>query len=138
MAAATQNQALAALLFLYREVLGLEFPWLDDLVRAKRPKRLPVVMTQREVLKWVEKRRAAGCSGAEAAPRAVGVAMAVGVSGDPSLIPHRNRSLATPSPPPDRRPEGATPCRPCARLGQARDLPLFPPLLHHPSLPIIL
>ena len=39
-AAATQNQALAALLFLYREVLGLEFPWLDDLVRAKRPKRL--------------------------------------------------------------------------------------------------
>ena len=33
-AASTQNQALSALLFLYREVLGIELPWLDDLVRA--------------------------------------------------------------------------------------------------------
>ena len=48
-AAATQNQALAALLFLYREVLGLELPWLDDLVRARRPAHLPVVLTAREV-----------------------------------------------------------------------------------------
>lgn len=39
-AASTQNQALSALLFLYREVLGLEVPWLDGLVRAKRPQRL--------------------------------------------------------------------------------------------------
>src|SRR2546422_4880222 len=36
-AASTQNQALSALLFLYREVLGVELPWLDDVVRAKRP-----------------------------------------------------------------------------------------------------
>lgn len=48
-AAATQNQALAALLFLYREVLGLELPWLDDLVRAKTAKRLPTVLTRDEV-----------------------------------------------------------------------------------------
>jgi integron integrase len=48
-AASTQNQALAALLFLYRQVLGQEFPWLDDLVRAKRPTRLPVVLTRGEV-----------------------------------------------------------------------------------------
>ena len=48
-AAATQNQALSALLFLYREVLGIELPWLDKLTRAKRPQRLPVVLTRDEV-----------------------------------------------------------------------------------------
>ncbi|MBK8097848.1 MAG: integron integrase [Planctomycetes bacterium] len=48
-AAATQNQALAALLFLYRAVLEIELPWLDDLVRAKRPEHLPVVLTRAEV-----------------------------------------------------------------------------------------
>jgi integron integrase len=47
--AATQNQALAALLFLYREVLGHEVGWLDDIVRAKRPHRLPIVLTRTEV-----------------------------------------------------------------------------------------
>jgi len=36
-AASTQNQALSAVLFLYREVLAVELPWLDDIVRAKRP-----------------------------------------------------------------------------------------------------
>lgn len=48
-AASTQNQALAAVLFLYREVLGLPLPWLDDLVHAKAPARLPVVLTRDEV-----------------------------------------------------------------------------------------
>ncbi len=48
-AASTQNQALAALLFLYREVLEIDLPWLDQLVRAKRPKRLPVVLSREEV-----------------------------------------------------------------------------------------
>ena len=48
-AAATQNQALAALLFLYRELLGMELPWLDDLVRAKSAKRLPTMLTRDEV-----------------------------------------------------------------------------------------
>ena len=47
-AASTQNQALSALLFLYREVLGVELPWLDDVVRAKRPQYLPVVLTRDE------------------------------------------------------------------------------------------
>ncbi|MBI4881352.1 MAG: integron integrase [Planctomycetes bacterium] len=47
--ASTQNQALAALLFLYREVLGLDLPWLDDVVRAKGAVRLPVVLTREEV-----------------------------------------------------------------------------------------
>jgi integron integrase len=48
-AAGTQNQALSALLFLYREVLGRELAWLDGLERAKRPPRLPVVLTRAEV-----------------------------------------------------------------------------------------
>jgi len=48
-AASTQNQALSALLFLYREVLGQEVPWLDGLVQAKRSRRLPVVLARDEV-----------------------------------------------------------------------------------------
>lgn len=40
--ASTQNQALSALLFLYREVFGEPLGWLDEIVRAKRPARLPV------------------------------------------------------------------------------------------------
>lgn len=47
--ASTQNQALAALLFLYKEVLKLELPWLAGIVRAKKPKHLPVVLTREEV-----------------------------------------------------------------------------------------
>lgn len=45
----TQNQARAALLFLYRHVLELVLPWLDEVVAAKDRKKLPVVLTQREV-----------------------------------------------------------------------------------------
>ncbi|MBB5016443.1 integron integrase [Rehaibacterium terrae] len=48
-AASTQNQALAALLFLYREVLGEQLPWMENIRRAKRPERLPVVLTRAEV-----------------------------------------------------------------------------------------
>ena len=47
-AASTQNQALCALLFLYREVLELEVGWLEDLEHAKKPARLPVVFTKDE------------------------------------------------------------------------------------------
>ena len=47
--ASTQNQALAALLFLYRHGLEEPLPWLDDVVRAQRPERLPVVLTIDEV-----------------------------------------------------------------------------------------
>ena len=45
-AAATQNQALSAILFLYRDVLGRELPWLDGVQRPTRPPRLPVVLTR--------------------------------------------------------------------------------------------
>jgi len=47
--AATQNQALSALLFLYREVLGTALPWLDNVTRAKPSRHLPVVLTPTEV-----------------------------------------------------------------------------------------
>jgi integrase len=47
--AATQTQALSALLFLYREVLGMDLPWLDNVVRAKPSRRIPVVLSVPEV-----------------------------------------------------------------------------------------
>ena len=48
-AAGTQNQALSALLFLYREVLSIDLPWMETVVRAKRPQRVPVVLSRDEV-----------------------------------------------------------------------------------------
>ena len=45
----TQNQALSAILFLYREVLAITLPWLDNFERSKKPRRLPVVLTVPEV-----------------------------------------------------------------------------------------
>lgn len=56
-AASTQNQALGALLFLYRAVLAVDLPWLDELVRARRPERLPVVLTRDEVRQVLLARR---------------------------------------------------------------------------------
>jgi integrase len=50
-AASTQNQALSALLFLYKEVMKQEIGWLDGVERAKKPARLPVVLTRDEVHK---------------------------------------------------------------------------------------
>ncbi len=45
----TQNQALSAILFLYREVLVVDLPWLDNFERSKKPRRLPVVLTIQEI-----------------------------------------------------------------------------------------
>ncbi|MDH3384159.1 MAG: integron integrase [Deltaproteobacteria bacterium] len=56
-AASTQNQALGALLFLYRDVLGTGFDWLDGVIRAKKPKRLPVVLTRQEILRILTRLR---------------------------------------------------------------------------------
>jgi len=53
--ASTQNQALSALLFLYREVLGINLPWMDSMVRAKKPQRLPVVLNRSEVSMVLER-----------------------------------------------------------------------------------
>lgn len=51
----TQNQALSALLFLYREVMGIDLPWMDTMVRAKKPQRLPTVLTRAEVAQVLER-----------------------------------------------------------------------------------
>lgn len=48
-AASTQNLALSSVLFLYRNLLQTELPWLKDVTRAKKPQRLPTVLTVREV-----------------------------------------------------------------------------------------
>ena len=48
-AASTQNQALAAILFLYKIVLEKDLEWMDEIVRAKRPVHLPVVLSRKEV-----------------------------------------------------------------------------------------
>lgn len=58
-AAATQNQALAALLFLYKEVIAEPLPWLDEIVHAKRPVRRPSVLTATEAHKLLSKIRSA-------------------------------------------------------------------------------
>ena len=56
-AAATQNQALAALLFLYKEVLGEPLPWLDEIVHAKRSVRRPTVLTADEARRLLAQMR---------------------------------------------------------------------------------
>jgi len=53
-AASTQNQALSAILFLYQKVLNQKLEWLDDVVRAKRPRRLPVILTRDEVKRLLD------------------------------------------------------------------------------------
>lgn len=64
-APSTQNQALAALLFLYREVLGRALPWMDEIQRARRPRRLPTVLTEDEVTTLLAQME--GCHGLMAA-----------------------------------------------------------------------
>ena len=59
-AASTQNQALSALLFLYREVLGQDLPWMENIRRAKQPERLPVVLTVDEVMRILHRMTGTG------------------------------------------------------------------------------
>ncbi len=54
-AANTQNLALAAVLFLYREVLNKDLPWLENVTRAKKPQRLPTVLTRLEIQSLLSK-----------------------------------------------------------------------------------
>jgi site-specific recombinase XerD len=54
-AAATQNLARTALLFLYREILDIELPWLEGVQHAKRPSQLPVVLSRTEVRQVLER-----------------------------------------------------------------------------------
>ena len=50
----TQNQAIQAILFLYRNVLQVELPWMDDVIRAKPKRRLPVVLSKNEIRALLE------------------------------------------------------------------------------------
>ncbi|MEQ1546120.1 integron integrase [Methyloglobulus sp.] len=61
----TQNQALSAILFLYRDVMEITLPWLDNFERSKKPRRLPVVLTVLETQKLLRE--------AEAAPAPIGL-----------------------------------------------------------------
>ncbi len=61
--ASTQNQALSAITFLYREVLDAPVGWLNALVRAKRPARVPVVLTREEVRRLLVRLRDRGVPG---------------------------------------------------------------------------
>ena len=84
--ASTQNQALAALLFLYRDVLDRDVPWLDELVRARRPTRLPVVLSRDEVGVVIRELQAPGRKRMTAQQFAAGRGIAVGdVLGTPSV-----------------------------------------------------
>jgi site-specific recombinase XerD len=58
--ASTQNQALSALVFLYKDVLDMPVGWLSALVRAKRPARVPVVFTKDEVRRVLARLRGRG------------------------------------------------------------------------------
>lgn len=122
-AASTQNQALSALLFLYREVLGQDLSWLDGIVRAKRPDRLPVVLTRAEVR--VEPDPRAGRQGAQgsrhdAARRREGRARATSRGGAAAASARRRawRWLGGVA----RRPQTEVPQRG----------PRVPPLVRHP------
>ncbi|MEO8347205.1 MAG: integron integrase [Betaproteobacteria bacterium] len=55
--ASTQNQAKSGLLFMYKEVIGVELPWLDHVERAKSPQRMPVVLTREEVAQLLPRLR---------------------------------------------------------------------------------
>src|SRR4051794_10253165 len=53
-AASTQNQALAAILFLYRDVLEIKLPWIENVVRARMPVRVPVVLPRADVQRLLD------------------------------------------------------------------------------------
>lgn len=54
-AASTQNLALSAVLFLYRDVLGVELPWLTEVTRAKKPQRMPTVLSKMEASRLLDR-----------------------------------------------------------------------------------
>jgi len=69
-AAPTKNQAKSAFLFLYKEVLDVELPWLEDIQSARAPQRLPVVLTREEVLQVLAALRGAAAHAGRIGARA--------------------------------------------------------------------
>src|SRR5437773_7506875 len=147
-AASTQNQALSALLFLYREVLGVDLPWLDDVVRAKRPLHLPVVLTRDEVrtvlqrLDGVPRLMAVLLYGAGlrllecCRLRVKDVDFAMNQITIRDGKGHKDRSTMLPAAPPSpsriRPPAGCQGCRPRRRNCQAGHVSCLPSLVCHP------
>jgi len=126
-ATSTQNQALSALLFLYRDVLGVELPWLDDLVRAQRPERLPVVLSRDEVRPHTAARRTPAahglpplCGGASGSWGAAACASRTSTSGSTrsSFAAARATRTGQPCCRPWPKPSWWGICPPSARNGQ--------------------
>ncbi len=132
----TQNQALSALLFLYREVFGVELPWLDGLVRAKRPQYLPVVLTRDEVRAILQRldgvprlmglllygaglRLLECCSRQEVSECGPGLGLVQGLPCYPLLHGSRHRPAPSAPPPRIRAPTGRQGRRPGQRHLQA-------------------
>jgi len=66
-APSTQNQALAAILFLYRHVLEINLPWLEGVTRAARPRHIPVVLTREETRRVLAELQGHSLAGGELA-----------------------------------------------------------------------
>jgi hypothetical protein len=99
--ASTQNQALSALLFLYRHVLRIEIGALEPVTRAKMPNRVPVVLTEEEVVRSTRTPRMPGPGNSYFRPHeAVGIRDGV----HPVATICTNRPCSAPSPPPPGRP----------------------------------
>jgi Phage integrase, N-terminal SAM-like domain len=105
--ASTQNQALSAILFLYRVILGQDLPWLDDVVRAKRPARLEPLAKHIQAVKLqheVDLRRGAGwvelpwALARKDPKRRTRMALAVAVPRDEVLRGPGHRPTSPPSP----------------------------------------
>jgi integrase len=104
-AASIQNQALSALLFLYRDVPAVDLPWLDGIVRARRSQRLPVVLARDEVRAVIQRLEGAprlmACLLSGAGLRVLGPTRAGGAGGAArwagrSTCAWRGRPTATP------------------------------------------
>lgn len=116
-AVSTQNQALSALLFLYREVLGQTLPWLDDVVRARRPARLPVVLSREEVREVIRRM--------DGPPRLMALTYAASprppspMPTPRAILPTRRAALMNPHPlPPSPKPHARVPRTTQTRLSQ--------------------
>jgi hypothetical protein len=147
-AASTQNQALSALLFLYRHVLQQPLLWIDDVVRARRPERLPVVLTPEEVravldcLKGTPRRKTCGqdsgvsgcrtrCTASTRMPIASGRgngSFRLGADGGMTGTGQKAGIISTVRGPASRSRRGAQ-----RRNHQAGDLSHVPPFLCHAS-----
>jgi len=117
-AASTQNQALNALVFLYRVVLEVDLPWLNEIVRARRPERLPTVLARDEVRRAVPPSaagmRSIAHQGCGLRRQPTGRSQRQGRQGPYDDAPHRRQD------PPARADRGCTPAASRGRRDRRR------------------